>query len=32
MMKNIVKGYLEEKDYESGPLYTYNSNNEEYEI
>ena len=29
---DIVKGYLEQKDYESGPSYTYNSDNEEFEI
>ena len=29
---DVVKGYLEQKDYESGPSYTYNSDNEEVEI
>ena len=29
---DVVKGYLEQKDYESGPSYIYNSDNEELEI
>ena len=29
---DVVKGYLEQKDYEAGPSYIYNSDNEEIEI
>ena len=29
---DVVKGYLEQKDYEAGPSYTHNSDNEEIEI
>ena len=29
---DIAKAYLEQKDYEAGPSYTYNSDNEEFEI
>ena len=29
---DVVKGYLEQRDYGSGPSYIYNSDNEEFEI
>ena len=29
---DIAKAYLKHKDYEAGPSYTYNSDNEEFEI
>ena len=29
---DIAKAYLEQKDYEEGPSYTYNSDNGEFEI
>lgn len=29
---DVVKAYLEQKDNEAGPSYTYNSENEEFEI